>query len=553
MQAAEGSEMGSLGAARRAVLAGAAVAATALIHGACLSPTSIKLEISTDSCQDFTGARISAGAPGPTDPTGKPVSTTACSNGTVGDLVAVPSGAGNGVAVVVVGAIGAPLSACTAPDYGKGNPDKSKGCVVARRRLAYVPHRPLRLPIVLSRGCIGVPCGVDQTCDNGRCISSEVDPNTCDLPSGCQPGDGGAPDAGPVDAGQDAPAVGAVAVASGGMHACAILADGTVRCWGANTHGQLGNGSTTDSATPVAVQGLVAPATAIALGAEHSCAIVSTMGGKVQCWGGNASGQLGDGKAPVDQPTATVAQISGVTAVAAGGQHSCATTSLGQLACWGANTFAQLGNGTTAVLPGVQMLNLSSANAVSAGTNHTCAIAMGGLWCWGAGADGQLGAANPPWSAPVSVLSSPVSSPAAGGAHSCVLYGNPARCWGSNTHGQLGDGTTTSRPTTNVGVQTLQVVSAIAAGLEHTCALADGKAWCWGRNDSGQVGDPGSTDVLSPKAVPLAITPSAIAPGGAHTCALVGSAVWCWGSNARGQLGRSAPPTSAAPLPVSGL
>jgi alpha-tubulin suppressor-like RCC1 family protein len=136
-------------------------------------------------------------------------------------------------------------------------------------------------------------------------------------------------------------------------HLCALLSDGTVKCWGDNTYGQLGDGTKTSSSTAVAVLGLNG-ATAVAAGGGHSCAALS--GGTVKCWGLNSSGQLGNGTTTGqdggaggtwDTPVA-VSGLSGATAVVAGGVHSCALLSDHTMMCWGANSTGQLGNGTTA-------------------------------------------------------------------------------------------------------------------------------------------------------------------------------------------------------------
>jgi alpha-tubulin suppressor-like RCC1 family protein len=137
---------------------------------------------------------------------------------------------------------------------------------------------------------------------------------------------------------------GAIGLALGAQFGCALLGDGTARCWGDNGSGQLGDGTTTPSSAPVAVTGL-AGATALAIGAEHGCAIVE--GGAVRCWGKNDRGQLGDGTREPRTGPVSVAGLSGVRALAAGGGHTCAQLADGTLRCWGENGSGEVGDGTS--------------------------------------------------------------------------------------------------------------------------------------------------------------------------------------------------------------
>jgi alpha-tubulin suppressor-like RCC1 family protein len=264
---------------------------------------------------------------------------------------------------------------------------------------------------------------------------------------------------------------GAVDIAAGRAHTCALLYAGTVRCWGDNGFGQLGNNSFVDSLVPVSVVALTG-AVAIAAGEDHTCAQV--VDGTVRCWGANASGQLGDGtNANSAAPVAVIALTNVVALAATGGLssgqgHTCAVLADGGARCWGQNNYGQLGNSTTQdrTVPDV-VSSLTDALAVTAGGTHTCVVrATGNAACWGHNNDRQLSAADTgDYTTPTPVIQTfgtlngvlvPISlrgvvamaaAGASGGAHTCALQasGLPL-CWGDNSQGQLGDLTFTDRP-----------------------------------------------------------------------------------------------------------
>ncbi len=238
---------------------------------------------------------------------------------------------------------------------------------------------------------------------------------------------------------------GVKAVSAGLGYTCAVTLAGAVKCWGDNTYGQLGNGTTTSSAVPVGVVGLGSRVVAVSAGEFHSCAV--TLAGAVKCWGHNAFGEVGDGTTTDSAvPVGVVGLGSGVVAVSAGGFHSCAVTSGGSVRCWGRNPNGELGDGTTidsAVPVGVVGLG-SGVVAVSASRSDSCAVtSLGAVKCWGYG---DLGAGASTQSAvPVGVvgLGSGAVAVSAGGHHSCVRTSAGAvRCWGDNAQGELGVGAT---------------------------------------------------------------------------------------------------------------
>ena len=335
----------------------------------------------------------------------------------------------------------------------------------------------------------------------------------------------------------------AIAVTSGFAHTCALRTDGSVVCWGKNWYGALGNGTTLSSSVPVLVSGLGGPAIAISAGDDHTCALLR--GGTVRCWGYNASGQVGDGTT-TNRTTATpVMGLSGIEAIAAGGYHTCALLSSGPVRCWGANDSGQLGNGTmTASSTSVPVTDLSSGvAAIASGPTNTCAVLDGGsVRCWGDNRFGQLGTGTlTPSSTPVAVstLADAVRVDIAL-AHACALRrSGRLSCWGNNSTGQLGIGTTVDSPRP-VAVASLSDVVDISVGQSHACAVvSSGAVHCWGAG-GGRLGTGTSSTALEPVrlSAPEVSMSATVAVGANHSCVVgVAGSAHCWGDNDDGQLG----------------
>lgn len=298
----------------------------------------------------------------------------------------------------------------------------------------------------------------------------------------------------PVDVG--GLASGVASIAAGLDFTCALTTAGGVKCWGHNNLGQLGDTTDVDRATPVDVSGLTSGIVAISAGHFHACALTNV--GAVKCWGANSAGQLGDNSgldqlAPVD-----VTNLSGgVASISAGSEHTCAVTTAGGALCWGSNAKGSIGDGTNTDRPiptNVSGLT-SGVSAVAAGMDFTCAITGTGVKCWGDNVSKQLGdgsTSQRDTPVPVSGLSGTATALATGGSHACMLNSAGAlKCWGANSSGQLGNGQilATSAPVSPVGFVSSGGFS-IAAGSAHTCAVDSTAALrCWGLNANGQIGD----------------------------------------------------------------
>jgi hypothetical protein len=364
--------------------------------------------------------------------------------------------------------------------------------------------------------------------------------------------------------------IGATAVATGERHSCARLSDSNVKCWGANNLGQLGIGPTpATTSTPTAVSGL-GPIINLTAGSNHSCAVIPGVGtapgtGPIKCWGSNSAGQLGNGTTVNATTPVTVTGIAGARKVAAGLNRTCAIIDAAAdgvvtndtVQCWGTLATSSLSTSSTPV----DVAGVVGATSVSVGTNSACAIvSLGAVKCWGSNTDGALGdgtTVNPVGAVSASGVTAAIHL-SVGSGFACAQSSVSVKCWGSNSSGQLGDGTTINRPTP-VAVSGLAAPRSISAGSSHTCAVDSAVGGieylirCWGGNGDGQLGTNSTTNSARPSVVKLAV-PAALpldsidltdSSGGSHTCGLasflfLGSDVVCWGSNSDGQLGPGA-------------
>lgn len=330
-------------------------------------------------------------------------------------------------------------------------------------------------------------------------------------------------------------------VETGYAHACALSVGGVVKCWGNDNHNQLGVGvDNGDAATHVI--GLSPGVVELAVGSFHTCALTDV--GGVRCWGNNANGQLGNGStyAPyaAQLPNDVVSLTSGVVAISAGGDHTCALNSAGGVACWGSNYSGQLGDGTTVNRPApVPVVGLSSGVvAISAGDQFSCALMdVGTVKCWGGNSFQQLGngsSTNNVFPTEAVGLTNVVEI-SSGEFHSCALTTSQiVKCWGGNLTAQLGDGTTETRFAPVTASVIGQGVTQVSAGRNHTCVLkADGGARCWGGNNEKELGNGTGLFSSTPVNVSgLSSGVSSISAGYQFTCAVLNNGqVKCWGDS----------------------
>ena len=341
-----------------------------------------------------------------------------------------------------------------------------------------------------------------------------------------------------------------MAITAGLAHTCAILKDGSVKCWGDNTSGKTGGG-TPDLGGKTA--------THIAAGLNHTCAILND--GDVKCWGANGSGQIGGGVLN-DKRTRILSgtkgsPLSGQTAIhiSAGGYHTCSILKDDGVKCWG-----DTGSGQTGI--GLFTLGRKNITYITGGTEHNCAILKdSSIRCMGRYVSGQIGGGighstrtimgkegNP-------LGNQTVIHIAAGNRHTCaILKDSSVKCWGRNDFGQTGGGTQNSKNSrTLIGTAgdplNGQTATALAAGIDHTCAiLTDKSVKCWGDNNLGQTGggskkSSNTRTIIGTQGDPLSgETVTAIAAGNNHACAILSDdSIKCWGSNDFGQTGGGSP------------
>ncbi|WP_018587428.1 Ig-like domain repeat protein [Salinispora arenicola] len=325
------------------------------------------------------------------------------------------------------------------------------------------------------------------------------------------------------------------AVAGGDSHSLALTSAGAVLAWGENNFGQLGTGNNLNSSVPITVA-LPPDTTVVAIAADHGHSLALTSAGAVLAWGANNVGQLGNGNTFNSNTPVTVNLPPGTTVatIAAGTNHSLAITSTGAALAWGGNGNGQLGNNSTATSLepiAVTLPPSTTITAIAAGSSYSLAItSTGTALAWGGNSNGQLGTGNNADSLiPIAVALPPgttITSIAAGFTHSlAVTSTGTALAWGGNSRGQLGIGTTTNSDTpVIVNLPPDTTITTNDGGFFHSLgSTSTGAALAWGNNFSGQLGTGNNTNSLDPIAValPSGTKITTIAAGGGHSLALV--------------------------------
>lgn len=340
-------------------------------------------------------------------------------------------------------------------------------------------------------------------------------------------------------------------IAAGGQSTCAVDARGAARCWGDNLHGSLGIGTLTPdvSDAPRTVSGLSSGVRAVAGGAFAQCALL--LDGTARCWGRSLFGEIaGTGtfeSVDTPKPHNNMGLSNDVAQITFGGSFGCALTTKGRAKCWGVGGAGQLGTGTTDdefAARDVAGLDEPAVQISAAmGGFFACVVtASGKVRCWGENGERQLGTKTPKHAlpSPVEGLDPDAVAVGAGRAHACALYKNgEAACWGSNANAQLGSGSK-GPPSAPQKVAGVEGASKLFVGSDHACAIvAGGKTLCWGSNLAGEVGPtPGPLGPTAP--FPATFAAVGVALGFNHTCAIdAQNLVLCVGSSDRKQTGQT--------------
>lgn len=347
-------------------------------------------------------------------------------------------------------------------------------------------------------------------------------------------------------------------VTGGGSYTCVIHSPGTLKCWGENTYGQLGDGTTTARTSPTAVSASELFKKVFTGGGPSTCG--QTTSDKIMCWGWGAGGQLGNGSTAQQLSPVFVEGGAVYPIVDTGGGHNCAINASSKLRCWGMNSEGQIGdNSTTSRSSPVNVDNAVNYQAVGLGFDHSCAITTGGvLKCWGKNNYGQLGDNSTTNSSVPKVIDAGVSYKhvAGGSRNTCgITTTGILKCWGDNSYGQLGIGSFAASLVPVVvdsGVSYAYVDTAFRFGYSACAITTAGILKCWGNNSSRMVGDGGTVNRTTPVVIDDVNTYSKVTITDGHACALtITNSLLCWGNNQFGQSFSEARSQALSPIAVA--
>jgi alpha-tubulin suppressor-like RCC1 family protein len=336
------------------------------------------------------------------------------------------------------------------------------------------------------------------------------------------------------------------------------LSGGKVYCWGHNVYGAVGDGTTTSRSSPVQVPGIT-NAIDISTGSYYTaCAVVT--GGKAYCWGINSSGELGDGTTTQRTTPVEVTVMDDIQDIETTAQQgTCAVNSAGDYYCWGSDTTGQLGYDYMGANLGTkvpqQLLSITGTNPIKSNIRGGGVIIDGNLYVWGYNMSKQvyglaLGTVNMPIK--YGTLTG-VTDFAVGMSNYCALSGGKVYCSGSGSSGQMGNGTTTSTNAPAVQVNTLTNATSVTIGYSHICALNSGTVYCWGQNTYGQIGDNTVVNKTTPTAAQGLSGVTSVVNGAYHSCAIKNGDVYCWGQNSTGQIGNGTYTNALIPVKINGV
>jgi alpha-tubulin suppressor-like RCC1 family protein len=404
------------------------------------------------------------------------------------------------------------------------------------------------LRMLLLGSCMGSSCPTGETCGLDGC-----QPRATPGPS--LPSWTGAAPARPAPS--STTPINGRTVWVNGWHSCAN--EGKVLyCWGQNSDGEIGNGTTQNANARRAVMNVQDPG-AVGLGQFISC--ICDRAGQAWCWGRNVEAELGTGSTSMTVPIAT--QVPGVTdcaQIAGGAQHTCVVHRDRTVSCWGANGSGQTGQPESMAMVTSPLLvaGLADVVEIQAGEKYTCARKNDmTVQCWGDNSRGQLGdgtMTSRSTPAPVAGLAADIVEISGGRFFACARHaGGLVSCWGGNGNGQLGNGSTTDSAVA-VDIPAVGDATQLAAGFQFACALRrTGALSCWGGNQFGQLGDGTTTGSSTPVTVVDITGVTSIAAGSVHACARHAHGLACWGQNIVNQIGDGTTTDRWRPVSVAGF